>query len=224
MSDRDAQAVPDVAAWEEAYRRFETSEQEIAKFGKRLRQLGAERWPRDSRILELFCGRGNGLVALHGMGFTRLTGGDLSTALLSEYEGPGALCASDARVLPLAAGSQDVVVIQGGLHHLPTLPDDLDLVLSEVRRVLAADGRLVVVEPWRTPFLDFVHWCCRRPLARRVWPRLDALATMIELEIDTYEQWLGQPELVMRSLEARFAPTLRRRSWGKLRFVGLPAR
>ena len=222
MSDSNAQAVPDVTAWEEAYRRFETSEQEIAKFQKRLRQLGADDWPRHSRILELFCGRANGLVALRRMGFTRLTGGDLSTALLSEYDGPGAPFTSDARVLPLADASRDVVVIQGGLHHLPTLPDDLDLVLSEVRRVLAADGRLVVVEPWRTPFLDFVHWCCRRPLARRAWPRLDALATMIELEIETYERWLGQPELIMRSLETHFAPALRRTSWGKLQFVGLP--
>ena len=94
MSGGDARAVPDATAWEEAYRRFETPEQEIAKFQERLRHLGAGEWPRDSRILELFCGRANGLVALHRMGFTRLTGGDLSTALLSEYDGPGALLAS----------------------------------------------------------------------------------------------------------------------------------
>lgn len=224
MSDSPDSAAPDVTAWEEAYRRFETSEQEIRKFQKRLRRLGADGWPRESRILELFCGRANGLVALHRMGFTHLSGGDLSTALLSEYDGPGALFTTDARVLPLASGSQDVVVIQGGLHHLPTLPEDLDLVLAEVRRVLTADGRLVAVEPWRTPFLDFVHWCCRRPLARRVWPKLDALATMIELEIETYEQWLRQPELVWRELEAHFEPHHRRRASGKLLFVGTPRR
>ena len=224
MSDRSGSTASDLTAWEEAYRRFETSEQEIGKFQRRLRQLGADAWSRESRILELFCGRANGLVALHRMGFDRLSGGDLSTALLSEYDGPGDLFTTDARVLPLATGSQDVVVIQGGLHHLPELPRDLELVLAEVRRVLAADGRLVVVEPWRTPFLDFVHWCCRRPLARRAWPRLDALATMIELEIDTYEQWLRQPEPVSRELEAHFEPRHSRRAWGKLLFVGTPRR
>ena len=222
MSEGGSQAARGAAAWEEAYRRFESPDQEARKFQRRLRRLGADGWRRDGRVLDLFCGRANGLVALHRMGFTRLTGGDMSTALLSGYDGPGTPFTTDARMLPLASGSQDLVVIQGGLHHLPALPEDLDLVLAEVRRVLAGGGRLVVVEPWRTPFLDLVHWCCRRPLARRVWPRLDALATMIELEIDTYEQWLAQPDLIWGSLEEHFEPLERRRGWGKLHFVGAP--
>ena len=50
--------------WEEAYLRFETPDQEIRKFHKRLVALGAGDWPRDSRIVELLCGRGSGLRAL----------------------------------------------------------------------------------------------------------------------------------------------------------------
>lgn len=222
MTSEPRGAASETLAWEAAYRRFESAEEEVRKFERRLGRLGAGAWPRDSRVLELFCGRAHGLVALERMGFRRLVGGDLSTALLSEYRGPGALFTADARALPLASGSRDVVVIQGGLHHLPRLPEDLDRVLSEVRRVLADDGRLVVVEPWRTPFLDLVHWFCRRPLARRAWPKLDALATMIELEIDTYERWLDRPRVVSRSLESTFRPLRRRTGWGKLQFVGRP--
>ena len=69
---------PEADPWEAAYLRFETPEQEIQKFIRRLHHLGAEEWPRDSEIVELFCGRGNGLHALERLGFTRLEGVDLS--------------------------------------------------------------------------------------------------------------------------------------------------
>ena len=210
----------DLLRWEEAYQRFETGAAEVRKFRRRLRWLGAGDWPRQARILELFCGRANGLVALDGLGFTALTGGDLSLRLLLEHRGPGGLCATDGRRLAFAAASHDVVVIQGGLHHLPDLPADLDLVLDEVRRVLAPGGVLAVVEPWRTPFLDLVHWLCRRRLARRLWPRLDALATMIDLEGETYRRWLARPRAIREALERRFTVRRLRCAWGKIQFVG----
>src|SRR5256885_9486685 len=56
--------------WEAAYLRFETPEQEIRKFISRLQRLGAQRWPREAQIVELFCGRGNGLKAFVLLRFT----------------------------------------------------------------------------------------------------------------------------------------------------------
>ena len=44
--------------WEAAYIRFETPQQEIRKFLRRLRKLGATELPRDAHVVELFCGRG----------------------------------------------------------------------------------------------------------------------------------------------------------------------
>src|SRR6266567_7238750 len=70
--------------WEAAYLRFETPEQEIHKFIARLKRLRARQWPRDAEIVELFCGRGNGLIALQLLGFTRLEGVDLSPRLLAQ--------------------------------------------------------------------------------------------------------------------------------------------
>ena len=57
------------AAWEAAYLRFETPQQEQEKFIKRLRSLGVETWDRGLTITELFCGRGNGLIAWQRLGF-----------------------------------------------------------------------------------------------------------------------------------------------------------
>jgi ubiquinone/menaquinone biosynthesis C-methylase UbiE len=209
-------------AWELAYSRFETPAQEIRKFVARLKELGAEQWPKNSAIVELFCGRGNGLHALRQLGFSQIEGVDLSPRLLAQYQGTARTTVADCRELPFADGTKDVVIVQGGLHHLPALPGDLDRTLAEIRRVLKRDGQVIFVEPWLTPFLRLVHGICKNPLARKCSAKLDALATMIEYERRTYEQWLTQPQLVRSVAEKYFAATQQSFAWGKWRFVARP--
>jgi ubiquinone/menaquinone biosynthesis C-methylase UbiE len=219
-SDRGPDMETQPSAWEAAYLRFETPEEEIRKFKRRLIGMGSARWPRDWQVVELFCGRGNGLRALHDLGFTRVEGIDLSLVLAGKYSGPGSVVVGDCRRLPFAGESRDLLIVQGGLHHLPTLPQDLDETLAESARVLRPGGRFVVVEPWLTPFLRGVHAVCRVPLARRLSRKIDAFATMEEHERTTYEQWLAQPDVVRASLQRRFVIELETVSWGKLRIVG----
>jgi ubiquinone/menaquinone biosynthesis C-methylase UbiE len=207
-------------AWEAAYLRFETPEEESRKFRRRLERLQATSWPRQGRIVELFCGRGSGLRALERLGFSRLSGIDQSIALIREYRGRAPLVVADCRALPYRDESQDVAIIQGGLHHLPGLHEDLERTLSEARRVLKKGGRLVVVEPWQTPFLSLVHALARTELARRISRKLDALASMVELEGETYLSWLRSSSLILHTLERFFRTEVRRRQWGKLLFVG----
>jgi ubiquinone/menaquinone biosynthesis C-methylase UbiE len=208
--------------WEDAYRRFESPAKEIRKFRRRLIAAGALEWPRESAIVELCCGRGNGLKALSSLGFRSLRGVDLSEDLLVAYDGPARLYVGDCRQLALGDASADVVVVQGGLHHLPEVPADLDLVLREIRRVLRPGGLFVAVEPWETPFLKIVHACCAMPAIRRRWDRLDALATMIDRERQTYESWLRQGQAIRNVLHRHFRPDRESTSWGKLFFVGRP--
>ena len=78
----------------------------------------------------------------------------------------------------------------------------------------------MVIEPWLTPFLRFVHAICELRIARRAWPKLDALATMNDLEKPTYEAWLGRPAEILNLLTERFVPEVSRMEWGKLLFVG----
>jgi SAM-dependent methyltransferase len=208
-----------VRAWEDAYLRFETPDQEVRKFTSRLHALGADRWNKQARILDLFCGRGNGLVALERFGFTHLSGVDLSPRLVRFYTGPARAIAADCRALPIRAASQDVAIVQGGLHHLPEVRIDLPRVIAEVQRVLKPGGRFVVVEPWLTPFLRAAHTISAGP-ARKMWGRLDALATMIEHEGDVYRRWLASPDFVLTALTRAFTPERIHRRWGKLQFVG----
>ncbi|WP_150076139.1 class I SAM-dependent methyltransferase [Roseiconus nitratireducens] len=208
--------------WEAAYKRFETPEEEIQKFIGRLKRFGFEELDRDARIVEIFCGRGNGLIALQRMGFRRLEGVDLSDTLLEEYRGPATLHLADCLDLPMPADSYDVVIVQGGLHHLPRIPDDLDRSLADVARILRPGGSFYVIEPWRTPFLVLAHAITDRSLVRKLYAKGDALATMTERERVTYEQWLGAPEVIRHSFDRHFRVLSWQTRWGKLAAVATP--
>ena len=215
-------SAPSPDPWEAAYLRFETPQQEIQKFIARLQKLGANEWPRDAEIVELFCGRGNGLNALQQLGFIRFEGVDLSPRLTAQYQGPAKCAVADCRQLPFFERSKDVLIVQGGLHHLHALPEDLERTFAEMQRVLRKDGRVLFVEPWLTPFLKFVHAVSDNPLARRLSNKMDALATMIEHEKRTYEQWLTQPDSIVKLARAHFVPIRESFAWGKWNFVGKP--
>lgn len=225
MAETQTKAEPQALTpdpWEAAYLRFETPEEEIRKFIGRLKRLGARQWPRDAEIVELFCGRGNGLVALQRLGFTHLEGVDLSPRLIAQYKGSAKCIVADCRKLPFEDRSKDVLIVQGGLHHLPNLPADLEQTFSEMQRVLRKDGRVMFVEPWRTPFLTFVHFVSEIPVVRRLSKKMDAFATMTEYEIRTYTQWLGRPDVIKRVARQHFVPVHESFAWGKWNFVGTP--
>jgi ubiquinone/menaquinone biosynthesis C-methylase UbiE len=209
--------------WEKAYLEFESPAEEVSKFKKRLIKLGALTWNRESKILELFCGRGGGLKAWEQLGYHHLSGLDLSERLIQkyyeEYSGKAHCVVGDARALPFADGGFDIVSIHGGLHHL-TSQEDIRQVLREIHRVLQPEGTLVLVEPWMTPFLSWVHWACRSRLMRRLSGKLNALATMINCERIEYFAWLEHPREIREILEFYLTPIQSSRRLGKLRFLG----
>lgn len=205
--------------WEAAYKRFETPEEEIAKFIGRLKRFGFDSIDRQSRIVEVFCGRGNGLVALEKMGFTNLEGVDLSDSLLEEYSGSATLHLADCLELPLEESAYDIAIVQGGLHHLPDMPSHLNQSLSGIKDILKPGGRFYVIEPWRTPFLTFAHFVTEQPIMRKLYAKGDALAIMTDRERVTYEQWLGMPQQIRDSFENQFQIESWRTTWGKLAAV-----
>jgi ubiquinone/menaquinone biosynthesis C-methylase UbiE len=208
-------------AWEEAYQRFETPGQEQRKFIRRLRSVGVHHWSRETSVLEVCSGRGNGLIAWRRLGFSHVFGVDLSRALVERSECRQWCVVGDARSLPIRTASRDVTVVQGGLHHLPSL-DDVRRALSEMHRVLKPDGRLIVIEPWPTPFLRFVHFVTEQRMVRALSGKLDAFAAMTDDERPTYEAWLARPQPILAALTAQFEGMLIRQRLGKLVFLGRP--
>jgi ubiquinone/menaquinone biosynthesis C-methylase UbiE len=213
--------VTTVTEWEQAYQRFETPEQERRKFIRRLRSLGVPEWSRETRVLEICSGRGNGLMAWRRLGFSNVCGVDLSLALIERSESRRWSVVGDARRLPITTASRDVAIVQGGLHHLHSL-DDVREALSEMHRVLKPDGRVIIVEPWQTPFLRFVHLVAETTLARRLSGTLDAFAAMTDAERPTYEAWLARPQPIFAAVTQEFEGIVVRRRLGKLVFLGRP--
>jgi hypothetical protein len=55
---------------------------------------------------------------------------------------------------------------------------------------------------------------------RRLSQKVDALATMIEFDRETYEAWLREPHFIRNLVHSHFATIHDRCAWGKWDFVG----
>ena len=103
-------------------------------------------------VLDPGCGTGWQAAGLRrALPAATVLGADLSTGMLARARAAGAwpLLQADAEHLPLRAGSVDLVVTRGVLHHLP----DVTAALAEWHRVLRPGGAVVVVsEP--TPAVE----------------------------------------------------------------------
>lgn len=205
--------------WEAAYERFESPSEEREKFRRRFRQLGIDKLPRDASVVDLFCGRGNGLSVLREWGFIELTGVDLSPELLRKCPEGVRLVVADCRELRFPENSVDAFIVQGGLHHLPRIPEDLEACLLEVHRSLKKGGTFFVVEPWSTPYLRAVHAITRMPVIRKRVARFDAFATMVEEEWETYAQWLSGKHEILDVFDRTFPSVRCTIGWGKCALV-----
>lgn len=98
------------------------------------------------RILDLGCGNGRLFSLWDGIGVS-YTGMDQSNALLdiARQKFPDAgFVEGEMTVLPFPDASFDAVFCIASFHHLPT-PDDRVRALREMRRVLAGEGALVMM-------------------------------------------------------------------------------
>ena len=73
---------------------------------------------------------------------------------------PGADITADAGALPFGTGSLRGIVMTNVLHHLPS-PDDF---LREAARCLRGGGRVIMLEPWVTPWSTAVYQCLHHEL------------------------------------------------------------
>jgi ubiquinone/menaquinone biosynthesis C-methylase UbiE len=142
--------------------------------------LGELRRSPARRILDVGCGTGILTERLASeLDAELVCGCDFSIGMLEQAatRGCGPWVLADAQCLPLARGSVDVVVSTESFHWFP----DPDVALAEIRRVLAANGRLIVGEvnmPTRlmsraanviTARLgQSAHWTTRAGMQRRV--------------------------------------------------------
>jgi SAM-dependent methyltransferase len=66
---------------------------------------------------------------------------------------PGVRIVLDARQLPFADASLRAIIMTNVLHHIP----QVNRFLSEATRCLRSGGRILMVEPWVTPWSRFIY-------------------------------------------------------------------
>ncbi|NCA71132.1 MAG: class I SAM-dependent methyltransferase [Sphingobacteriia bacterium] len=104
-------------------------------------RLISERLDGCRRILEL--GSGGGFFKEH-----------CPAAITSEvFHTPGIDLVADARALPFAEGTLDAIMMTDVFHHLP----DVTRVLTEAGRCVRPGGKLVMLEPWHSPWSQWVY-------------------------------------------------------------------
>ncbi len=81
---------------------------------------------------------------------------DLPRRLRTDVQAqPGLDCCVDAQALPVRPGSLGGVVLVNTLHHIP----DARQFFHQASQALRPGGRIVMIEPWITPFSRLVYAC-----------------------------------------------------------------
>lgn len=97
--------------------------------------------PKGGKVLEL--GSGAGFIKEF-----------LPEAITSDiFEVPDVDMVVDACAMPFKDGYLDAIIMTDVLHHIP----DVERFFDEARRCIKPGGRIVMIEPWRTPWSEWVY-------------------------------------------------------------------
>jgi ubiquinone/menaquinone biosynthesis C-methylase UbiE len=122
------------------------------------------------RVLDLGCGTGRALTLLPAA-----LGADASLPMLAQAPRGRAACAR-AESLPFRSGSMQAVLCTNSFHHYP----EPLMTLREIRRVLSAGGRAVLVDPNRD-----------HPLARLTIYGGEALVFGMDVHLHSPREWIS---------------------------------
>lgn len=198
--------------WNSNYIEYETAEQKRRKFFRRLKALDlTSMLNNDEIIADLFCGSGENSIALNQLGFANVINIDLAFDLLKVSDIKGRSVVGNALSIPLSDASVHAVCVQGGFHHLHGNAE-CQRVLSEVWRVLKPGGHLIYVEPHMSICLKLFITIVFSPLAS-ISKKARAIRAMIEIEGETYKNWLANYSLFECQLKEMFVLNKKYVSW-----------
>jgi ubiquinone/menaquinone biosynthesis C-methylase UbiE len=203
-----AAIVAESVQWQSAHYREPYYSRRTAKLPAKLRRLGILDLPREVRILDTCCGRGEALAALLGFGFRNLEGIDATPHQVSPAS--FTLHHGDATRMPFPDQSFDLVLNLHALHHLGDA-DGVSRFLSECHRVLKPGGTLAIVDFPGSPQIRLLFWLLRRRFLV-VTGGLRNFVEILDEEWSYLRPYLRQwPRVELALQRAQFA-TIRKRS------------
>lgn len=189
--------------WHETYANAAEAARRRREMPAKLARLGLDQAPRDARILDLCCGHGEALDAMHSLGFRQLEGLDLTVppALLADSR--FSVRAGDAAATGLPAGSYDWITCIHSMHHFASA-EGVERFLAEAWRLLKPGGRLAILDFPGSPQIRLAFWFFRQP--RLHWtPYLRYFGQIIQEEWSFLQHYLPQWPRVRTALwQGRF--------------------
>jgi SAM-dependent methyltransferase len=173
-----------------------------AKFRKDravLKRLGMFNQNKGSRILELFCGRGECQELLADYGYPNLFGIDISQTLIRCARADNRIQACNSVRLCYKPDTFDVVLVNEGLHHLKGI-EEIKRCFSEVKRVLKNNGLFVFYEPANTFIRNFTVKVIFSPFGS-ISKKANLLRDIMRQEMPEYSYWLKNTPQMLRILE-----------------------
>ncbi len=157
--DTPAYIPAESAGWESAHYEEPYYSRRTAKLGPKLKRLGLGSLPRDIRILDACCGRGEALAALRGLGFRNLTGIDATPQPKTTSTSPE-LHHGDVQHMPFPDATFDLIINLHALHHMGDA-EGVARFLQECHRVLKPGGTLGIIDFPSSPQIRVLFWLLR---------------------------------------------------------------
>lgn len=156
---------------------------------------------RNSRIIDIGCGRGDMVKYLNLCGFYNVIGIDISDSLY-DIELKEKLFVGDARHLSFKDNSFDLVLMNGVLHHLNSIPE-IEECLKEIKRVLKPNKRFYLREPMNTLFRRFGNFMIFTPLSN-LFEYSRNMRVLHEEEWTEYTYWLRNQKEIIKLINEEF--------------------
>jgi ubiquinone/menaquinone biosynthesis C-methylase UbiE len=199
--------VPESVQWQSAHYEEPYYAQRTAKLPSKLQRLGVLDLPRDIRVLDTCCGRGEALAVLASAGFQNLEGIDATpqpqgTKAFTIHHG-------DATRMPFPDRSFDLVLNLHALHHMGNAATAARF-LSECHRILKPGGMLGIIDFPASIQIRLLFWLLRKRLGT-INGGLRNFARILEEEWSYLGPYLAEWPQVKREIDRAPFQTARRR-------------
>lgn len=177
-------------AWKDSYLASEQREKRLRAMPEKLAKLGLNTADRRAKVLDLCCGSGETLITLHDMGFTDLTGIDLTVPAEVLEDRRFHVQQGDALNTSLSDATYDWVVNIHAMHHFASA-ENVDRFLSESYRLLKPGGRLGIIDFPNSIQIRFAFWFFRQNVGL-ITPYLRYFGKLIQEEWSFLQYYLPQ--------------------------------
>ncbi len=185
-------------AWLENYANEDERKRRRMVMPDKLARLGLTSEYQNHAILDMCCGHGESLDTLDELGFTNLSGIDLTITEELAADPRFNITQGDVTQTKLPANSFDWIICIHSLHHLASA-ENVALFVDECHRLLKPGGKVAIIDFPASPQIKAAFWFFRQPKLHFT-PYLKYFGQIIQEEWSFLQHYLPQWPTVRKLL------------------------